>query len=352
MSKSRKPLPEEVITMASSYGFVEYRQQVNATIFLEKIADNYKINVFYSTRGLMTILDHPKGRKPLWRSSAYKDLSGLEALLANPRLHTSFGYRKSADSATGCIVCGERKQVTEFSRNQWTMRKDDKQKCRDCVDQIQQARRSDEELRKLLHNMGNIQIACEDSERTETAVVKSKAVSKQGMHYENFDKQNRRDDEYQIQQARRSDEEIQQLLDDMENIHIVCEESENTGPLTVAALAKHGMNQENFARRQFNCPNHADPFIFFKKVPIIKPVAKCPMCKQGKQPLPRLQPIPTAEERGFGLFKCPNPKCGSTWGSSRACRCFSQACHDPLGVGRYRSDGYSAHRAVLCCDVM
>jgi hypothetical protein len=174
-----KPTPEDIITLASKYGFYEYRQQINATIFLEKvIADasggKCKVHVFHSTRGLMTDLPHPKGRRPLWRSSSYTDISTLEALLVDPRRHTGYGYRQSEDAATGCTLCGERKNKSNFSSIQWQKRSGDTQKCRVCVAQGRNKSKAqgDRNIRHVLNTDGNVM--CDLLQNLELGAVSSR----------------------------------------------------------------------------------------------------------------------------------------------------------------------------------
>ena len=68
------------------------------------------VNIYYTTRSLMTKLDHPtKGDNQLWRSAVYNTEQELRALLLDPRLHTGKGYRAAENATRGCVQCGEMK---------------------------------------------------------------------------------------------------------------------------------------------------------------------------------------------------------------------------------------------------
>ena len=88
-------------------------------------------------------------------------------------------------------------------------------------------------------------------------------------------------------------------------------------------------NNPKLVRRQFNCPDcprrGRGPFVFFKKVPPLKPLCKCPRCKKATGGrCKRLHPLPREEEKGYGLYKCTG--CGDKWGSSRAVASIGQEC--------------------------
>lgn len=56
------------------------------------VRDDARINVYYTTETVATVLDHPsRGRSQLFRAEV--DLSMLEQLFDNPRMHTGVGYR-------------------------------------------------------------------------------------------------------------------------------------------------------------------------------------------------------------------------------------------------------------------
>mmetsp|Transcript_10778 Transcript_10778/g.16284 ORF Transcript_10778/g.16284 Transcript_10778/m.16284 type:complete len:628 (+) Transcript_10778:80-1963(+) len=140
------PTPQKIKQIAAECGYEERREEVSSTIFLRKSSDgndgNNKypilINIFYTTRGIMTKLSHPKsGYNQLWRSTAYDSVGTLRAIFINPRAHTGRGYRSADQAQRGCARCGIQKERGEFSKNQW--RKDPGQsKCSQCIQQGQQ----------------------------------------------------------------------------------------------------------------------------------------------------------------------------------------------------------------------
>lgn len=91
--------------------------------------------------------------------------------------------------------------------------------------------------------------------------------------------------------------------------------------LTLESLEQH--NKENagiqlgepiqatnngMERRQFNCPlcpmEGRGKNVFFKKVPVSKPIVKCNKCKAAKLGnCERLYPIPRGDEKGYGELK-------------------------------------------------
>ena len=107
------------------YGYHERRAEASSTLFFQETApDNVhcpiKINIFYTTRGVMTQLPHPKGGyNELWRTSAYDTLETLAMLFENPRTHTGKGYRDKTNAVRGCAGCGLQKKRKEYSYNQW-----------------------------------------------------------------------------------------------------------------------------------------------------------------------------------------------------------------------------------------
>ncbi len=124
-------------------GYEERREEASSTIFLKKSSngngdsDKYPIliNIFYTTRGVMTKISHPRsGYNQLWRSTAYDSGDTLRAIFTNPRAHTGRGYRSADKALRGCVKCGMQKERSEFSKNQW--RKDpDQSKCSECIQQ-------------------------------------------------------------------------------------------------------------------------------------------------------------------------------------------------------------------------
>ena len=119
-------------------GYVERREEAScALFFLKKLHEGGQyptlINVFYTTRGVMTKLSHPKsGYNQLWRSSAYNSEESLRAIFENPRRHTGKGYRSTDETKRGCSKCGMEKPKSEFSKNQWSKNVGDS-KCAACI---------------------------------------------------------------------------------------------------------------------------------------------------------------------------------------------------------------------------
>ena len=97
---------------------------------------------------------------------------------------------------------------------------------------------------------------------------------------------------------------------------ICIECSEEAPRLTADALEQHNrvtgvkIKDENksLERRQFNCPTcpkeGRGKHVFFKRVPKMKPICKCPKCKKIKDDCERLYPIPKGEEKGYGKIYC------------------------------------------------
>jgi hypothetical protein len=112
-------------TTDSDYGYIERRESVSCTLFFKANAtEPYPtlINVFYTTRGVMTQLAHPtQGYNAMWRSDAYDSLETLAELFENPRTHTGKGYRQAKDTMRGCCKCGCQKKKVGYSLNQWRM---------------------------------------------------------------------------------------------------------------------------------------------------------------------------------------------------------------------------------------
>lgn len=131
----------DIIRVATAYGYSLRRSIASNTIFLRKTqqlaggSQDILINIYYTTRGVMTRIDHPaRGVNDLWRSCAYATLAELEAILQNPRLHTGRGYRSAENAIRGCVGCGEFKSRVSFSPSQWS-KGVQLQRCIQCVDQ-------------------------------------------------------------------------------------------------------------------------------------------------------------------------------------------------------------------------
>jgi len=109
--------------IAGRNGYIQRREEASNTLFFK--SENpvppdggypgTLINVFYTTGGIMTKLSHPtRGYNQLWRSDAYDSVDTLDAIFANPRLHTGQGYRQASGAKRGCIGCGILKKKVEF----------------------------------------------------------------------------------------------------------------------------------------------------------------------------------------------------------------------------------------------
>ena len=133
------PQPEEIIELAKSLGYEERREETSATLFFKEISPKHNmppclLNIYYTTRSIMSFMNHPTaGTNEMWRSNAYKDIDELKTYFENPRKHSGKGYRNKNKAARGCAACGEFKQRTEFSKNQWA-KGPDFNKCKACVD--------------------------------------------------------------------------------------------------------------------------------------------------------------------------------------------------------------------------
>jgi len=138
------PTPEEIKRIAQECSYEERREEASYTLYFKKQGrDKYPtlINVFYTTRGIMTKLSHPKsGYNQLWRSSAYSSVDTLKYIFNNPRKHTGKGYRTADKAKRGCILCGMLKERNEFSKNQWRKDPGDS-KCMVCVQDAKSTRK-------------------------------------------------------------------------------------------------------------------------------------------------------------------------------------------------------------------
>ena len=255
------PTPLEIKALAEDYGYVERRSEVSYTLFFredkpEQEGQPILINIFYTTRGIMTKLPHPKqGYNEMWRRTAYDSLESLAMFFENPRTHSGKGYRQAKNALSGCAQCGMQKKKKDYTPAQWR-KGAGKCICKDC-------------------SSGG---SNEDSGANGEGQVPT---------------------------------------------------------LTLEALEQHNrltIKNENktLERRQFNCPvcpkEGRGKQCFFKRVPQMKPICKCPKCKKIKQDdCERLYPIPKGEEKGYGHYRCTG--CKSTWGSSRSIANVGQECH-------------------------
>lgn len=268
MASSEFPTPLEIKALAEDYGYRERRPEASYTLFFQEIepADPkhpINVNVFYTTRGIMTQLPHPKtGYNSLWRSSAYDSLTGLAMLFEDPRAHTGKGYRQAKDAVRGCAKCGFQKKRTEYSESQWKAGPG-KSVCGACVS------------------------------------GKGKGGGGGGGAAGNKNKENGGSNKKQ--QAGGSNS----LDVDGGGFPRLSEEAlkEHDKKQPAKAVVKNEME-----RRQYNCPlcpkEGRGKHVFFKRVPMMKPVVKCPKCKRAKEgECERLYPIPRGEEKGYGKFR-------------------------------------------------
>ena len=132
------PTAADVIGLAKETGFRERHPEASRTLFFEEIAPRkgaipVLVNVHYTTRSVMTYLDHPeKGFNELWRSNAYDTAEELRRLFRDPRSHTGIGYRNRGKAVRGCSQCGEMRERGVFSPKQWR-KGPDFNRCVDCV---------------------------------------------------------------------------------------------------------------------------------------------------------------------------------------------------------------------------
>lgn len=291
--------PEDIVALAKSLGYEERRPKVSCTLFF--VAENQPedpilIDVYYTTRTVKTLLKHPKqGFSQLFRSDAYSSLSELREIMVNPRIHTGKGYRKAAGAGRECIACGLLKLRGEFTQNQWR-KGPDVNRCKECV---------------------------KNRNHTDVGIIEFEGGGS--------------------------------VYDDA---------SDPAGPLSELNLEnlrihdrKMGsIQRQDLVRCQFNCPvcptQGRGQFIFFKKVPAMKPVVKCPRCKaakRGSKDCARLYPVLKGAEKGYGMFKCG--KCGKKWGSTRAQSNVGQECHGCKEKGEdgvlevpFRIEAYKARK--------
>jgi len=291
--------PETIIAIALSAGYEQRRDKVSSTLFFQESnpADPdvpaILINIYYTTRSIMTLLCHPggAGKNELWRSNAYDTLFELQDLFEKPRMHTGKGYRNAQKAVRGCVGCGLMKTRGEFSKNQWA-KGPDGNRCTECLPSGAVSVKSESE-------------AAEDKSGPWGATPDELISGMENM--------NLQDD----------DSNFPTLTKDLLQIHEKKSNKKGKGG------GNNNLHNTKLVRRQFNCPDCPQhgrgSFIFFKKVPPLKPICKCPRCKKasgGK--CKRLYPLPKEEEKGYGLYKCTG--CGDKWGSSRAVANIGQEC--------------------------
>jgi hypothetical protein len=222
------------------------------------------------------------------------------------KIHTGKGYRNAHKAVRGCVGCGEIKARTEFSRNQW-LKGPDGNKCQVCI--------NGGTTSSPRHRGGGGKGG--GKERGDTPDVPLSSLTQELLQTHN-------DDQQQQQQ----------------------EKSRGRRRTTTTTQSPHPYSQ--LERRQFNCPDcpreNRGTFVFFKQVPAVKPIVKCPQCKraadwhnkkimiennttittQDRKVCRRLYPIPRGSEKGYGFYTCD--QCNDKWGSSRAVMNIGQAC--------------------------
>ncbi|GMI42396.1 hypothetical protein TrCOL_g11593 [Triparma columacea] len=282
----------EILDLASKQGWVQRRPEASSTLFFRNVnKEDDLINIFYTTGGVMTQIEHPKsGIQQLWRNNVYATLDDLRAIFENPRIHTGQGYRRVNDKMIACCSCGDRKSVSEFSKNQARSRRFGSQKCQGCIEKYNVA----------ALNEDFVKITIED-----TAGGGGKAKRK---------KKAKKKKKKEVEQEEESEAEPQTLTE--ANLDVHNDEIEYTF-----------VNSGELQRRQFCCGKCVPPNVFFKKVPKYKPVVKCPECKKFDKNTPRLEAVPIHKERGYAHFKCG--LCNATWGSSRGGRSLGNFCMTP-----------------------
>jgi len=311
------PTPDEIVSLAQSMGYEERRESVSSTLFfIERNPAPGKpaclLNIFYTTRSIMTKLEHDKaGSNELWRSNAYDTLEDLRALLENPRQHTGKGYRRAQQAVRGCVGCGMLKTRKEFSNNQW-IKGPDANRCIECLAKNNNNKggggaeaTNDKAWNKLTSGIENLTLQDDGSFPTLTRGVENLTLQ---------------DD------ALATDLENLTLQDEFPTL---TENALQTHNKKVNKLKGKGGDKNNLERRQFNCPDcpkyGRGSCVFFKKVPALKPICKCPRCKKASRGrCKRIYPVPKETEKGYGLYKCT--RCGDKWGSSRAVANIGQEC--------------------------
>ena len=181
----------------------------------------------------MTQLPHPKGGyNELWRTSAYDTLETLAMLFENPRTHTGKGYRDKTNAVRGCAGCGLQKKRKEYSYNQW---------------------------RKGEGMKGSICLDCVSAKKSRSGGGGGGGSSSNAEEGNNESSNNHDDVE----------ESFPSLTADALQVH-------NKKNNQVSKKVERG----EMERRQFNCPlcpkEGRGKNVFFKKVPKVKPIVKCP----------------------------------------------------------------------------
>lgn len=84
---------EAVRNVAKRHDWTE-TDETNGGVMMTFVRDEKKIEVWPSRMTVATMLNHPKqGKTKLYRRNVW-DVSVLEAIFKNPRVHTTGGYKK------------------------------------------------------------------------------------------------------------------------------------------------------------------------------------------------------------------------------------------------------------------
>ena len=313
--------PDEIIAIAKSCGFQERRPTASSTLFF---IDNpsygkspCRINIYYTTRSIMTHLHHPSSESmnELWRSNAYDTLEELRELFLNPRMHTNKGYRNANKAVRGCVACGDLKTKGKFSKNQWT-KGPDLNKCMDCVT-----------LHRKVNGSESSSIAGSTA-RSKALVEPDDMLSNNlisGLENTTLTATTHQDAVVVV-----VDPDFPDLIGSIGGLTLDNLQAHNNQITNSGNSGGNSQQQQPLERRQFNCPacpqHGRGAFVFFKKVPAMKPLVKCPKCKRASGGrCKRLYPIPKESEKGYGLYKCA--MCHDKWGSKRAVANVGQECH-------------------------
>ncbi|KAL7532052.1 hypothetical protein ACHAWF_003997 [Thalassiosira exigua] len=324
------PTPLEIKALAEDYGYVERRPEASRTLFFKEedggdASRPVLVNVFYTTRGIMTKLPHPKsGYNSLWRTSAYDSLESLAMLFEDPRAHTGKGYRQAKDAVRGCAGCGHQKKRGEYSQNQWKAGPG-KAVCKGCVagggkGDGGEGEGGEVKKEKAEENGHGSKSKGHNGQRIKTPRGAKGGNGKGGSPRRQSEEKNKEN------HANGGGEAFPRL-----SLEALKDHDRKTSPSS-AALVRNEME-----RRQFNCPlcpeEGRGKHVFFKRVPADKPVVKCPKCKRvNRGDCERLYPIPKGEEKGYGFFRCP--RCNGSWGSCRAIMNIGQQCNVCVVAGR------------------
>lgn len=201
-------------------------------------------------------------------------------LFEDPRTHTGKGYRdvKNKPKVRGCVKCGYSKLRNEYNEEMWKSGPH-KSVCRQCCQG---------------ENKGagvNAKVGGGNTNGTSNGKKKKQQANNNGGSNKNGNANNNSSNN---------------------NNHSIA-----PTVLSEAALREHnrttsggvGGGGGGVERRQFNCPicptEGRGKHVFFKNVPVNKPICKCPKCKKIKSgDCERLYPIPRGEEKGYGASIC------------------------------------------------